>query len=216
MNLIPSPWTVQLKCLFSVTNYFCLIPIKAALQFHWLLSQVCVTWPFLSREGLLTWEGGVFSRERVGSPHVRGWVFSRERVGSSQGEGGVFSRERVGSSHGEGGVSSRERVGSPHVRGWDWVTRLTIYIFMYTILHHLVDMSLDEQENIFVWRYSLNKLCIVYEYCRLVGDKQRRSTLHAPIHKGSNLGIGLRRLAGSSVTTYRSSSQPEPDQNSTG
>ena len=147
MNLIPSPWTVQLKCLFSVTNYFCLIPIKAALQFHWLLSQVCVTWPFLSREGLLTWEGGASSR--------RGW--------------GLLTWE--------GGVCSRERVGSPHVRGWDWVTRLTIYIFMYTILHHLVDMSLDEQENIFVWRCSLNKLCIVYEYCRLVGDKQRRSDI---------------------------------------
>ena len=41
-------------------------------------------------------------------------------------------------------------------------------------------------------------------------------TLHAPIHKGSNLGTGLRKFAGSSVTTYRSSSQPEPDQNSTG
>ena len=26
-------------------------------------------------------------------------------------------------------------------------------------------------------------------------------TLHAPIHKGSNLGTGLRKLAGSSVTT---------------
>ena len=39
-------------------------------------------------------------------------------------------------------------------------------------------------------------------------------TLHAPIHKGSNLGTGLRKLAGSSVIAYRSSSQPEPDQNS--
>ena len=29
-------------------------------------------------------------------------------------------------------------------------------------------------------------------------------TLHAPIHKGSNLGTGVRKLAGSSVITYRS------------
>ena len=35
-------------------------------------------------------------------------------------------------------------------------------------------------------------------------------TLHAPIHKGSNLGTGLRKLAGSSVITYRSSSQTDP------
>jgi len=40
--------------------------------------------------------------------------------------------------------------------------------------------------------------------------------LHAPIHKGSNLGTGLRKFAGSSVITYRRVSQPIPDQNSTG
>ena len=35
--------------------------------------------------------------------------------------------------------------------------------------------------------------------------------MHALIHKGSNLGTGLRKLAGSSVITYmyRSSSQPD-------
>jgi len=111
MNLIPSPWTVQLKCLFSVTNYFCLIPIKAALQFHWLLSQVCVTWPFLSREGLLTWEGGASSRERVGSPHMRGWGLHVRGWGLLMWEGGSSHVRGWGLLTWEGGVSSRERVG---------------------------------------------------------------------------------------------------------
>ena len=39
-------------------------------------------------------------------------------------------------------------------------------------------------------------------------------TLHAPIHKGSDLGAGQRKLAGSSVITYRSWSQPDPQGNS--
>ena len=34
--------------------------------------------------------------------------------------------------------------------------------------------------------------------------------MHASIHKGSNLGTGVRKLAGSSVIAYRSSSQPDP------
>ena len=55
-----------------------------------------------------------------------------------------------------------------------------------------------------------------YPFLRLLIWVRGGRTLHAPIHKGSNLGTGLRKLAGSSVTTYRSSSQPEPDQNSTG
>ena len=41
---------------------------------------------------------------------------------------------------------------------------------------------------------------------------QRRLDIACSIHKGSNLGTGLRKLAGtcSSVITYRSSSQPDP------
>ena len=108
---------------------------------------------------------------------------------------------------GEKSFLSLSEAGQGNCTRYKMKLQVANLVVFYTPLHDAgYTNAMDAIET------TIHLLIVQSEQMTLRGGR----TLHAPIHKGSNVGTGLRKLAGSSVTTHRSSSQPEPDPNSTG